>query len=402
MRLLKVKGKINGIGSINFKPITFVIIFVVILATSLISCKSSESSNPAALKKQVSCCIISPDNKTLLFNYYTPVGPKTATYDIATGKIQTFKDEVNKVNDGAMYSPNGTKISYLCSRQINEPLDVYIMNADGTNRRQITKGVHALGAAFFSPDGNKLAFLGRMNSNESFNLFTVNVDGTNLRQITTDQNVKGVPSFSPDGKKIIYKKSHLRRQRALPLKGEMDTAWDIYEYDLENGVERRLTNYNFYKAYNPRYMSDGKRFTFSAEGPVNSKGSGPKDFEEYEKKYQKNFIFIMDGINNELKPAFTYGDNSISCYHSNDDSLLFLSEIHGKNDRKTTQELFLYKDGKIKRITNLNSYVVRGSLSPDNSIVNFTDLKNKEAKHWLINIDSTGLEEVLIPQDELK
>jgi hypothetical protein len=149
-------------------------------------------------------------------------------------------------------------------------------------------------------------------------------------------------------------------------------------------------------------MSDGKRFTFPAEGPVNTKGSGPKDFEEYKKKYQKNFIFIMDGINNELKPAFTYGDNSISCYHSNDNSLLFLSEIRGKNDRKTTQELFLYKDGKIKQLTNLNLYIVSGSLSSDNSMLYFSGYQGREAKYWLMKIDGTGLKEVLIPQDELK
>lgn len=398
--------RINGLEKLENRIIIkchiVIISFFIILSSFLISCTLSASSNPATPKKQVVCCQISPDNKTLMFNYYTPVGPKTATYDIATGKIQIFKDEINNANDGAMYSPDGTKISYLGSKRINEPMDVYIMNADGTNRRQITKDVHALGAAFFSRDGKKLGFLGRKNSAEAFNLFTVNIDGTNLRQITTDQHVKGVPDFSPNGKKIIYKKSHLTRERTLPLGGKMDTAWDIYEYDLENGIERRLTNYNFYKSYNPQYMSDGKRFTFAAQGPVNSKGPGPRDFKEYEKMYQRNFIFIMDGINNELKPAFTYGDNSISSYNGDDDSILFLSETSGKNSSQISNELFLYKNGKITQLTNLNSYIVRGRLSPDNSIVNFTDLKNKEAKHWLINIDGTRLKEIIISQDELK
>lgn len=337
-----------------------------------------------------------------MFNYYTPAGPKAATYDIATGKIQIFKDEINNANDEAIYSPDGTKISYLGSKRINEPMDVYIMNADGTNRSQITKGVHALGAAFFSRDGKKLAFLGRKISTEAFNLFTVNIDGSNLRQITTDQHVKGVPDFSPDGKKIIYKKSHLTRERTLPLGGKMDTAWDIYEYDLENGIERRLTNYNFYKSYNPQYMSDGKRFTFAAQGPVNSKGPGPRDFEEYEKMYQRNFIFIMDGINNELKPAFTYGDNSITCYNGDDDSILFLSEMSGKNCSQISRELFLYKDGKIKQLTNRCQYIVHGALSNTGEIIYYAGLKDKKISYWLINIDGTGLKEIIIPQDELK
>ncbi len=383
-------------------------ICILFLFLLIVSCKPDEASeaykksNNSASEVRTSCCQISPDNKTLIVNYSNAIWSKIAIYDVATGKTVPLNDDINKVNEGAMYSPDGTKISYLGSRQINEPLDVYIMNADGSNRRQITRDIQALGAAFFSPDGKMLSFLGRKNTAEQYNLFTVNIDGSNLRQITTDKYVKGVPDFSPDGKRIIYKRSHLRRERAFPLKGEMNDAWDMYEFNLENGVERRLTNYNFYKAYNPQYLSDGKRFTFSAEGPVNSKGPGPKDFEEYEKIYQKNFIFIMDGINNELKPAFTYGDNSISAYNGSDDSILFLSKINNKNSSKKVQDLFLFKNGKIKQLTNLNSFVVTSSLSRDCSIMYFSEIKDKEVKFWLMNTDGTGLKEVLIPHDELK
>lgn len=366
--------------------------FLLIIGTLLASCTSSATS-----KVNVSCCQISPDNKTLRFEYYYPEGSKIAAYDVKTDKITLLNDEINKINEGSMFSPDGTKISYLGAKSRKEPLAVYIMNADGTNRRQITKDVHALGAAFFSPDGKKLAFLGRKNSSEKYNLFIVNIDGSDLRQITTEQYVKGVPAFSPNGKKIIYKKSHLRRQRAFPLTGEMNSDWDIYEYDLEKGIERRLTNYNFYRAYNPNYMSDGKRFTFPAEGPVNSKGPGPKNFEEYEKKYGGNFVFIMDGINNELKPAFTNGDNSMSCYKGLDDSILFVSEKRENNKRKT-QELYLYKNGRITQLTNMHSYIVTGRLSRDNTMILFTESGNKGIRFWLMKTDGTGLKEIKIPR----
>lgn len=392
--------------TIPFYPPIFT--FFLIVSILFVSCKSSETSNEykrshdSASKVNISCCQISPDNKTLIFYYFSRDWSKVSTYDVLTDTITPLNDEVNQINEGEMYSPDGNKISYLGARSRKEPLDVYIMNADGTNRRQITTSVQALGAAFFSPDGKKLAFLGRKNSAEKYNLFSVKIDGRDLRQITMDQDVKGVPAFSPDSKKLIYKRSHLMRKRAFPLMGEMDTAWDIYEYNLESGIERRLTNYNFYEAYNPQYMSDGKRFTFSAKGPVNSKEPGPRDFEEYEKMYQKNFIFIMDGINNELKPAFTFGNNSISCYKGVDDTRLFLSEVHGKNNSKTIQELFLYKDGRIKQLTNLNSYIVTGGLSRDNSLVIFMESKDKEVKFWLMKSDGTGLKEIKIPLEKLK
>jgi len=369
---------------------------LLIVSTLIVSCTSSATS-----KVNVFCCQISPDNKTLRFEYYYPEGSKIAAYDVKTDKITLLNDEINKINEGSLFSPDGTKISYLGAKSREEPLAVYIMNVDGTNRRQITKDVQALGAAFFSPNGKKLAFLGRKNSSEKYNLFIVNTDGSDLRQITTDQYVKGVPAFSLNGKKIIYKKSHRRRQRAFPLTGEMDADWDIYEYDLAKGIERRLTNYNFYRAYNPNYMSDGKRFTFAAEGPVNSKGPGPKNYEEYEKKYGKNFVFIMDGINNELKPAFTYGDNSMSCYKGLDDSRIFVSETR-KNNKRKTQELYLYKNGQITQLTNMHSYIVTGRLSRDNSTIVFTESGDKGIRFWLMKTDGTGLKEIKIPMNLLK
>lgn len=418
IKLSKRKGgkRMNKSQGKKEKSITIAIfsslLLLLIFSMLLLSCRSSEPSeeykknSPSAKRISVFISDISPDGKTLLFEYGTPYWSKIGTFNIETDKVQTFdNDKSNKMIEAAMFSSDGSKISYTAGSEKGSPQNICIMNADGKNVRQITYDIQIIGGAYFSPDGQKVSFLARKKKNEPYNIYIVNIDGSNLKQLTTDKNVKGVPSFSPDDKRIIYKRSHLRRQRAYPLKGEMDTAWDAYEFDLETNTERRLTNYNFYTAHNPRYMSDGKHFLFTAEGPVNSTGKGPKNFQEYEKMYQKNFILIMDGENNELKPAFTNGNNSISTHKSADDSILFTSEITEKNSSKRIQELFLYKAGKIKRLTKFGDYIRGGGISRDGSVIYFRkydDQKSYIKSLWLMKSDGTELREIKIPVDDLK
>jgi Tol biopolymer transport system component len=234
----------------------------------------------------------------------------------------------------------------------------------------------------------------------------MNADGRNLRQITNTERMNCyAPSFSPDGKKIIFVRWHLKRERAFPLEGEMKTAWDVYEMDLATGTERRLTNYNFYQMSLPGYMPDGKHFLFTAEGPVNSTGKGPKNFEEYEKMYGKNFIFIMDGINNELKPAIINGDNSARPYVASDNSIIFVSETSPANSPKKTKELFLYRKGEITQLTKLGAYIRWGKISCDGSTIIFAKYDDQNSyieSLWLMKSDGTMLQEIKMPMNLLK
>ena len=86
-------------------------------------------------------------------------------------------------------------------------LDVFVMNRDGSNLRQITKGQGGANwAPFFSPDGRKIIFASNMKDPRggNFDLYLVNVDGTGLEQVTFSTTFDGFPMFSPDGTKIVF------------------------------------------------------------------------------------------------------------------------------------------------------------------------------------------------------
>jgi Tol biopolymer transport system component len=88
-------------------------------------------------------------------------------------------------------------------------LEIYIMNTDGSDQRRLTfNSVVDGGPAEFSPDGQKIVF-SRSAANEgdayyNFDIYTMNVDGSDVRQLTNDPEYDAGPHWSPDGSKITF------------------------------------------------------------------------------------------------------------------------------------------------------------------------------------------------------
>ena len=85
-------------------------------------------------------------------------------------------------------------------------LEIYVMDREGGQKRQIT----TLGAASFAPswhpDGKRLIFASNYKDpkQRNFDIFMVNLDGTGLEQITFNDTFDGFPMFSPDGRHLVF------------------------------------------------------------------------------------------------------------------------------------------------------------------------------------------------------
>ena len=123
----------------------------------------------------------SPDGKQIVYRSYHPKTEK---------EIARYKDRLAK----NLIEPNN--------------FELWIMNADGTNKRQITKLGAASFAPYFHPSGKKLIFSSNHFADDprkrNFDLLMVNTDGTGLERITTYDSFDGFPMFSPDGKKLVF------------------------------------------------------------------------------------------------------------------------------------------------------------------------------------------------------
>jgi len=80
--------------------------------------------------------------------------------------------------------------------------EIYMMNLDGTDQRQLTKNARVLSAPAMSPSGNKIAFVGMCGSISQ--VMAVGVGGGTPYALTSSSGSKRRPGYSPDGKKLSY------------------------------------------------------------------------------------------------------------------------------------------------------------------------------------------------------
>jgi Tol biopolymer transport system component len=85
-------------------------------------------------------------------------------------------------------------------------LEILVMNADGSDVRQVTDNGAANFAPYFTPDGARIVFASNMDDPQqrNFDIYLINVDGTGLERITYNDTFDGFPMFSPDGTKIVF------------------------------------------------------------------------------------------------------------------------------------------------------------------------------------------------------
>lgn len=85
-------------------------------------------------------------------------------------------------------------------------LEIWIMDADGKNKRQVTNLGCASFAPFLHPDGKRIIFSSNYGDERGreFDLFMIDVDGKNLKRITKSPEFDGFPMFTKDGKKLVW------------------------------------------------------------------------------------------------------------------------------------------------------------------------------------------------------
>jgi Tol biopolymer transport system component len=86
-------------------------------------------------------------------------------------------------------------------------MEIWVMNTDGSDQRQLTNLGGANFAPFFTPDGHRIIFSSNHHTDPrlgNFDLFLIGDDGQGLEQITFDARFDGFPQFSPDGSKLVW------------------------------------------------------------------------------------------------------------------------------------------------------------------------------------------------------
>jgi len=166
---------------------------------------------------------LSPDGKTIVFTSVRDGDLEIYTMASDGSGVKRLTHEPG-YDGGPFFSPDGTRIVYrrdahpdeaalarykeLLAQDLYRPgaLEIWVMNADGSGKRQVTKLGAASFAPYFHPDGKRIVFSSNHPNprGRAFDIYMIGDDGSGLEKITSEPTFDGFPMFSPDGKKLVF------------------------------------------------------------------------------------------------------------------------------------------------------------------------------------------------------
>jgi Tol biopolymer transport system component len=166
---------------------------------------------------------LSRDGRKIVFTSLRSGDLEIFTMNADGTDVRQLTDELG-YDGGPFFSYDGTKIVYrafhpktdeeeqdylavLAEDQIRpSKLEIFVMDADGSNKRQLTDNGAANFAPYFFPSGDRVIFVSNMHDpgGRNFDLYTVNIDGSGLERITYHEEFDGFPMFNSDGTKLVW------------------------------------------------------------------------------------------------------------------------------------------------------------------------------------------------------
>jgi Tol biopolymer transport system component len=123
-----------------------------------------------------------------------------AVIDLATSTLRPLTDGRSTFDGSPAWSPVASQIAFFRGPPLG-PSHLYVMDADGTDLRQLTRGSEWDRNAAWSPDGNKIAFA--RSGYDGYEVYVMDADGSNATAVTSVAAESAPsPSWSPDGSRI--------------------------------------------------------------------------------------------------------------------------------------------------------------------------------------------------------
>jgi Tol biopolymer transport system component len=166
---------------------------------------------------------VSPDGRTIVFTSARDGDLEVYSMSTDGTNLKRLTHEPG-YDGGPFFSPDGRRIVYrrdaypdqtglqsyreLLARHLYRPgvLEIWVMDEDGSNKRQLTRLGAASFAPYFHPAGRRVIFASNHPEprGRNFDLWLVRDDGSGLERVTSEPTFDGFPMFSPDGKKLLF------------------------------------------------------------------------------------------------------------------------------------------------------------------------------------------------------
>ncbi|MBN1201373.1 MAG: serine/threonine-protein kinase [Anaerolineae bacterium] len=144
----------------------------------------------------------------------------------------------------------GTRIAFDSAR--NGDMDIFTMNADGSDLQQLTGEPGPERGPSWSPDGSQIAFYGAPSRQSDYDIYIINRDGSGLRNLTDSPDEDDrYPTWSPDGSQIAFH-------------SDADGDYDITIINVD-GAGRQLITRGGNQELGPDWSPDGTRIVFHTD-----------------------------------------------------------------------------------------------------------------------------------------
>lgn len=248
-----------------------------------------------------------------------------------------------------------TKIAMACGNGVRQEL--YIMDFDGTNVKQITRHNSISLAPAWSPDGTKIVYsryVKHRSNIRNLDLYEFDFRSDTIRMLSNRHGINSGANYSPDGKKIALTMSFLGNP-------------EIFTLDPKTNVVTRLTK-SFGEDVDPSYSPDGTKVAF-----VSNRSGRPM-------VYSMN----ADGTNvKRLTFAGVY--NATPNWSPTNNKLVFAGWL----DRHFDVFLMNPDGTNIERLTKDQGNNEDPTFSPDGGFVVFSSNRTGQKNIYVMNVDGT-------------
>ena len=181
---------------------------------------SSTHDDPQAREKQKQEIEFRESGQSRRYSWDYDENYEMYSYDRNKSSYQRLTNTLGYDAEGS-YSPDGKLIAFASNRNAySKPLtekqaklfetdpahmmDIFVMNSDGTNIRQLTEVPGYDGGPFFSPDGKRICWRRFSENGMTAEIMTMNIDGSDPRQLTRIGAMSWAPFYHPSGKYLIF------------------------------------------------------------------------------------------------------------------------------------------------------------------------------------------------------
>lgn len=167
------------------------------------------------------------------------------------------------------WAPDGRRIAFLSSRSGNR--DIWIMNADGSGQHNLTSDrandcgcgqrYRVFAQPTWSPDGSRIAFTSDRDEYGNLEIYVMNADGSNVVRVTNSPGVDAEPDWSPDGRSIAFNSDRIGNEDIYVQSAPTDRAGPL---DPPAAEPVRLTRSSGNDTQ-PDWSESGTRIAFTSD-----------------------------------------------------------------------------------------------------------------------------------------